>query len=164
MIKRSIFVIIFLISTHAFAQAIGNQWKLSRNENDVKVWQLIKNTDVTGSLQVMEKKQETNWAKISKDTFFKNLEEKKKKTLSLIGVRDWTATNYRWTDTANGPELNISGSYRDSSDTKIEFQEIHLFRKKKTIQILLTKPADYKLEPALSKNFIDAIMLEAVGR
>ncbi len=135
--KKIFISLLFFLSTAAIASPSG--WKLSRDVNGVKVWQLEKNSDVTGSLEKRKTGKKINWLNIKQKDFFKKLEEKKKKMLSFIGISEWKG-KYKWQPKKEHHELLVNGSYRDWSGQKITFAEVHIYRANETIQILHTRP------------------------
>ena len=94
-------------------QAKPTGWKLARNANGVKVWQLSSNTDVIGSLQQKKRKKKIDWAKVNKQTFFKKIEKKKQEMLAFVEISGWKADKYQWTSQKGFHQLNIEGSYKD---------------------------------------------------
>ena len=139
-------------STSSFGSLTG--WKLSRDTENVKVWQLISNSDVTGSLEIRESKKRVKWADIKSESFFEKLKKKKQKILSFIGIRNWIADSYKWDQESDCYVLEVVGSYVDSKGIKTRFRELHLFYPQKTVQILHTRPSDYKKGKKYSEDII----------
>jgi hypothetical protein len=121
-VKLALFFILSLLSHQACALPKG--WVLARHVDDVKIWMLNSNPEITGS----ERPQELKLEGID----FEKFEEKKKKLLGLFGVRDWRASSYR----RDGGKLIVLGTYVDSKNRTILFKEIHSPSK----QLLFTRP------------------------
>lgn len=149
--------LICIFNSVAFGQDFQKDWRLVRNEEDVKTYLHRLSTDITGTVQVNAKKESIDWSKIKKEDFYKSLEEKKKHLLSLIGVTEWTAEKYSWNNANSINELSVIGTYKDSSKHIIQFRELHLFKPNKTIQILYTQPTGVKLNPKTGENFLMSI-------
>jgi len=131
----------FLITIPLWASSsFGERWILSSDLDDVKVWQLKANTDVTGSWQEKKPSKKLDWSKVGTEDFFKDFEKGKIKLLSYVGITEWKAEKYQWKELPSGHELKIEGHYLDSGHKKIAFIEVHHFKKSKTIQILQTRP------------------------
>ncbi len=149
--KKVFILLLFFLSTTAIASPSG--WKLSRDVNGVKVWQLEKNSDVTGSLERRKTGKKINWLNIKQKDFFKKLEEKKKKMLSFIGISEWKG-KYKWKPKKDYHELLVNGSYKDWSGQKIIFTEVHIYRTNETIQILHTRPKSIAGGDKLARRII----------
>lgn len=139
--RRTLYSFVFLISFPLWASSsFGEDWILSSDLDDVKVWQLKTNTDVTGSWQEKKPSKKLDWSKVGTEDFFKDFEKDKIRMLSYIGITEWKAEKYQWKELPSGHELTIEGHYLDSGHKKIAFTEVYLFQKFKTIQILQTRP------------------------
>jgi hypothetical protein len=140
------------------------EWKLSSDLDGVKVWQLNSDSSVTGSLQIRDTSKRLDWSREGKEKFFKSLSERKKQVLALVGVTNWEAKDYHWTTKDdNSHELRVSGSYYDSAGTHIQFKEVHIFQKGKTLQLLQTRPASLKDGLNYEKDFFSFINKEVVN-
>ena len=105
-----------------------------------------------------------DWSQIKKFEYFKSLETKKKKMLSLIGIKNWKANKQKWKKTKSGRELSIVGSYTNSKNEKVSFKELHVFQPTATYQILFTKPAGLKLSKNVVPNFFSAVKGMALSK
>lgn len=139
-IRPNIFLLGFIISVPLWASSFDKEWSLSSEMDNVKVWQLKADPDVTGSWQEKKPLRKLDWSKVGTNEFFKKFEADKIKMLSFVGIRDWKAEKYEWNKLPLGHELKIQGHYVDVSDKKIAFTELHYFQEQKTIQILQTQP------------------------
>lgn len=141
-IYRPIFsVMISLLSVQLWAStSFDKDWSLTSDSDNVKVWQLNSNPDVTGSWQERSPSKKLDWSKVGSDAFFKALEADKVKMLSFVGISEWKPEQYKWNKHPKGHELKIEGHYLDSQNKKIAFTEVYYFQELKTIQILQTRP------------------------
>ena len=133
-------VIIFFIFFSINLWALAPHWKLISNINGVKNWQLKTNVNVMVSLERRSLNKKIDWSKVNQKSFFKKIENKKKKILKLIGISKWKANLYTWSTQEGSPKLEIQGSYLDSLGNEVSFLEIHVYRRKETIQMLHTYP------------------------
>ena len=140
-IRANIFILGLIISIPLRASSsFDKNWSLSSEMDNVKVWQLKADSDVTGSWQEKKPLKKLDWSKVGTESFFKKFEADKIKMLSFVGIRDWKAHKYQWSKLPLGHELKIEGHYVDATDKKIAFTELHYFQEHKTIQILQTRP------------------------
>ncbi|MGZ3800809.1 MAG: hypothetical protein ACXVCL_11630 [Bdellovibrio sp.] len=149
---------ICLFTSAAFAQTFWKDWRLVRDVEGVKTFLHRSDIDVTGAVQVNENKTATNWSKIKKEEFLKSLEENKKQALSLIGVTEWTASEYIWNNQNDITELLVVGTYKNSASQFIQFRELHIFKEKKTIQVLYTQPVGAKVSSKTGENFVASVV------
>lgn len=142
--RKAVFIIcLFIISQAALTQT--RDWELKSDTNGVKVWMLKSNPLVTASKEDRFHKKEIDWKEIGSKDFFNKFENHKRRVLSLIGVKEWSADQMDWKLEKKGKGvLTVSGSYLDSSRRKIVFKEVHIYSGLKTTQILLTWPSDFK--------------------
>jgi hypothetical protein len=158
--KFQIVIIILQIFILPNCFAIPKDWKLSRDLNNVKVWSLKNNPDVTASLEKRKNHKAIDWNKVKKTDFFKVYESKKKKILSFVGISRWQASSYSWKKSKSSYQLEVKGTYIDASNIKVKFLELHFYTQKETIQILQTMPLRYRDGDKLSKNIINFIKSE----
>jgi len=144
-LRKILYSYVFLLSLPLWASSsFGDEWILSSDLDDVKVWQLKADPNVTGSLQKKKPLKKLDWSQVGTENFFKGFEKNKIKMLSYIGITEWKAEKYRWKELPTGHELKIEGHYVDSSNKKIAFTEVHHYQELKTIQILQTRPVSTK--------------------
>lgn len=157
------FAIVFAFVSSSFASPL-NEWKLTSNLDNVKVWMLKSNQNVTGALQTSSSNKKINWGNISKDQFFKNFESNKKRTLLLIGVRDWQATSYKWNRVNDAHELVVVGTYIDPGQQKTSFKETQIYKSQRTYQILNTWPTSVSNGEKLADEFVQSLRKETKER
>lgn len=150
----------FIISINI--HAAPKDWTLTSNIDGTKTWQLISNTDVTGSLANRKTASPIDWNTTNGEDFFKAFEEKKKKMLSIIGIVDWKVTKHSWIKFKNYNQLEITGSYTDSKKQDISFTEQHLYYPDRTLQMLHTHPKELKNAEKYSKDILDIMRSTAV--
>ena len=148
-----LFCIILSTSVSIFSAPKLAGWKLSHNINNVQVWQLESNSDVTGSLE-KSKTKKIDWSQINTQDFFKSIEKKKKEMLFFIGISEWNAHEYKWTTKNDYYELAVKGTYKDSSGKNISFYELHLYKDREKIQILHTRPTSIPNGDKLSREIV----------
>jgi hypothetical protein len=153
-----IFMFSICISTSmAFGQSFQENWRLVRDEESVKTYLHRSDTNVAGSVQINRRKEPIDWNKVTREDFFKSLEEKKKQLLSLIGVTDWIASDYTWTNRRSINELTVVGTYKDSSGQVVQFRELHLFKERRTVQILYTQSIGAKVTAKTADDFVASV-------
>ena len=148
-----VYIIFFLINASSTGLVVLKNWKLSRDTNNVKVWQLVANPNVTGSIE--KRDTEIDWSTIKKKESLEKFKNRRKKILSLIGVYDWKAYEHKWSFKKDFHQLNINGSYRDSFNKKITFSEVHIFKRNQIIQMLHTRPYHMKDGQKLSQDIME---------
>src|SRR5690606_37208661 len=95
--RKAVYSFVFLISLPIWASSsFAERWILSSELDDVKVWQLKSDPDVTGSLQEKKPSRKLDWSKVGTESFFKDFEKDKIKMLSYIGITEWKAEKYQW--------------------------------------------------------------------
>lgn len=161
MIWKECLIAFFILCLPVKAWAL--EWKLSSDWDGVKVWQLISDSNITGSLQIHEANKNRDWSQKGKENFFQSLSQRKKKVLALIGVTNWEAKDYQWITQSKHHELRVTGSYYDSTGNKIKFKEIHVFQKEKTLQLLHTRPASLEDGQKYEKDFFSFINKKLVN-
>ncbi|MCY4524219.1 MAG: hypothetical protein OXB84_05735 [Halobacteriovoraceae bacterium] len=144
-------VLIFIHSVLPLTVQASN-WKLARQTNNIKIWLHNSNPHITGSLEI---KTNTNRRVIKEKSFLKKFKNRRRKIHSLIGVYNWQASDYQWFTKKNYHQLNISGSYFDFTDKKILFDEVHIFKDNRLIQMLHTRPIQVKNGKELSKEIME---------
>lgn len=149
-------VTLMLFSSVAFA----SEWKQTSDMDDVKVWMLKSNPDVTAAFQTSIPKEKIDWSKVDKENFFKKFESDKKRSLGIVGIKEWKATNYKWTKTQDGFELVVEGTYLDPSQQKTSFKETQFYKSQKTYQILNTWPTSVKDGQKLADEFVSNLKKE----
>ena len=132
-------------------------WKKVQELGDIKVWHLISNTNVTGSLQIKKTKSKMDWSSKNWSEYLKSLEKEKSKVLSLFNISNWKGEKYNWKKKDGYYLLEIEGSYNNHTGTPIAFKEIHLFYPDKTIQVLHTRPIGIQNGERFSKEIIEHI-------
>lgn len=79
---------------------------------------------------------------------FKNLEQTRKKMLSLIEVHNWKAHSRKWKTIKDKGELYINGSYVNYKGKKHYFKEFHIYSSQSVLQVLVSAPSLQKLNSA----------------
>jgi hypothetical protein len=152
-------LVYILLFNFTFIHAATEDWSVADME-DSKIWLHKSNPDVTGSIQILKRKEPLNWNTINKDSFYKNFESQKKKSLSLIGVRTWNVSSYKF-ETKNGlKQLTIEGSYTDHRGNEVVFKELHIFKRHETIQTLHTRPVTLKDDLKYEDDFFTIALQE----
>ena len=140
-----------------------SDWTLA-DMDDSKIWLHKHNTDITGSLQAIKRDEPLEWSAIDKKSFYQQFEERKKRSLGIIGVRDWKATNYKF-ETRDGVEsLIIEGTYFDPSGIEVFFKELHLFYPTETLQFLYTQPITISNAKKYEEEFFSFALTEGVKK
>lgn len=155
-----IFLISFFMVSELFASSLQEEWKLTSNMDDVKVWLLKSNVDVTAAFQTSTPEEKIDWSKVEKENFFKSFEENKRNSLKLMGISNWKATSYKWTKVKNGYELVVLGSYTDSSKQNVSFKETQIYTEDKSYQILNTWPTSFASGEKISNEFVQNLKSE----
>jgi len=129
----------------------NDEWKLTLDKNNVKVFQLKQQESVTGTYQVLKN---NRILEISKDhkKMIKDFSDHKRKTLEFIGIKEWKIKSYEFNGDKKG--FVLKGSYLDTSNTLINFREEHIWKVSKSIQILNTWPSNIKIEEKVITDFI----------
>ena len=140
--KLFIPVSLFFLCSLAFTEPLSSPWLLTRQTGNVWVWKLKGASNVIGTFQIEQRSRPIHWKKIKSKKFFLDLIHKKKKMLSLIGVKKWRVKRSNWKNQEGYRELTMEGSYYNSQDHFIDFKEVHLFYPRKTLQILLSHQRD----------------------
>lgn len=148
------FFLLASISLLVHSQDLEKDWMILQNDNAVKVWKDRSTLKKYGVFQVSDRAHSLDWSTIKKEDFFKKIEEDKKKLLALVGIKKWSAQKYIWTKVGEAFELSIVGTYEDSSAKLIQFQELHIFQEKRTLQILYTQPYELIFNPNIGNKFI----------
>jgi len=115
----ALFIFLLLLNFHVTGAEL---WSVVRDTNGVKIWLLNSNPDITASIQNAS----------TKFTDLTDFEEKRRSTLSLIGVKNWKVSSYQ----KHPDRLEISGTYLDNRGKEISFTEIHT----KNRQYLFSRP------------------------
>lgn len=151
-LKHVLLFIHFFACPLAFATS--SDWILSDME-DSKVWLHKKNSNITGSLQTLTRDEPLDWSKIDKRKFYQELEASKKRSLSIVGVKDWKASQYKFETLDGNERLVIEGSYIDSAGVEVVFKEVHVFRLKETVQLLHTRPKEFAQNTTFEDDFFN---------
>lgn len=141
----------FLLLNIAGANSKDSSWKLTLDENEVKVYQHVTNPDVTGSYQTVSNSS-SQPPGINQENFIAEFSAQKRETLGFIGITQWQISSYKPTNDHKG--FTLEGSYIDSSRTLIEFREEHIYQQSKIIQVLNTWPATYNAGKQSAEDFI----------
>lgn len=145
-------LLLSLILASSMVFAMSSDWILSDME-DSKVWLHKKNSNITGSLQTLTREEPLDWSKIDKRKFYQDLEASKKRSLSIVGVKDWKASQYKFENNEGTERLIIEGSYVDSAGVEVIFKEVHVFRLKETVQLLHTRPKELAQDKTFENDF-----------
>ena len=155
-----LFLISFFMVSELFASSIATDWKQTGDMNDVKVWLLKKNVDVTAAFQISTSKEKTDWSKVEAQKFFKSFEENKRNSLSMVGITEWRAENYKWTKVPAGYELVVNGTYVDSQKNKVSFKETQIYTPDKSYQILNSWPTSVRDGAKIADEFVKSLKSE----
>lgn len=156
--KYFAFTVLFFISS-AFAGP--SDWSQAEMD-DTTIWLHKKNTDITGSLQSIKRDGPLDWTNIDKKKFYQDLEERKKRSLSIIGVKNWIASEYKFVTKDGVESLEIKGSYIDPSGVEVVFKELHLFQADETLQLLYTQPSSLSGNKNYEQEFFTFALAGAV--
>lgn len=155
-----IFLISFFMVSELFASSLQEEWKLTSNMDDVKVWLLKKNVDVTAAFQTSVPKEKIDWSKVDEEKFFKSFEENKRRSLNIIGISEWKGSSYKWTKVPRGYELIVLGTYTDAQKQKVSFKETQIYTPEKSYQILNTWPSEVKDGVKIADEFVKNLKSE----
>jgi hypothetical protein len=137
--KQSVLFLIALMSTQLLAVTSTNSWKLKNNFTVSKVWQHTSDSSLYVSIEKTKIDDIAQYKSILNDkTKLAALEEEKKATLGLIGVKNWNAPTKAWTKVNGRDFLHLQGTYVDNSDETVFFKEYHLVENGNVLQILFT--------------------------
>lgn len=85
----------------------------------------------------------------------KDFEQTKRKALSLTGVKDWQASDYKW----QGRErLIVTGQYKDRKGKKITFSEVHLYRENHRLIIVVTHDEGKEIASKSVEDLVETII------
>ena len=163
MSRASLLLLIFAPTLcYSEPPTIGEPWQLVRQVDQSSIWQLRGNPNVVGTYQSEKTTKPLNWAQIQSKEFFQKLAEQKSKILKLIGISNWTPSQYSWAKGNGFYELNIEGEYTGSDGDLVKFSEVHIYKDQVTHQILFTRPNSIKLDPNMGKTFILSLKTKAI--
>ena len=145
----AIFLLI-LLSSKSFCS--DSSWALKRNLDGVKVYQFKDRSNVTASIQSLEK-MNINFNDPNLISVIDKLKLQKQEALKYAGITNWVLSETKLDPKQQ--KIIFKGSYVDSSLTKIEFHEEHFYLKNKTTHVLLTWPYDFEQGRDVSKEFIN---------
>lgn len=147
-------VSLLLLCSLAFTEPLSSPWLLTRQTGNVWVWKLKGASNVIGIFQTEQRSRPIHWEKIKSKKFFLDLIHKKRKMLSLIGIKEWKVKRSNWKKQKGYRELTMEGSYYNSQNHLIDFKEVHLFYPRKTLQILLSHPRKRLVKTEVASQFI----------
>ncbi|MBC75642.1 MAG: hypothetical protein CME64_06470 [Halobacteriovoraceae bacterium] len=141
--SRFVSILLLLLSFPLKAE-VPKGWNLVRSDLGVEVWLKESNHNITASIEIEKAKNQLTWSSVNNTEYFKTLTKSKKKQLSLIGIRNWKSSDYRWVEGPKSKQLIVRGSYTDPSNRKIHFLEVHTFFTTFNKRVLHTWPTDSK--------------------
>ena len=142
-----IFIILSLLCTVATA-APEAKWIVKKSNGVTTLYTLKKDSRIRGS--VRESKVVIRPDKFKDQKFREKIVSKRKSMLSMLGATKWQLKKQIWED----EKVLMMGSYIDREGATVNFLEVHHYKKKGTLQALLTatgKPLDEKGK--LAKEF-----------
>ena len=148
------FLIVVITLTCSFVFAKTNTWQLAHHHKNVWVWNLTSQKDVIGTLQTSTRSKPVNLKNIQTKNFFKKFKNSRQKTLKMIGITRWTASDYKWKKKSDHYELTLNGTYRNAQNQLIRFYETHLFYQQKTHQILFSHPSKTSINRNIASQFV----------
>lgn len=163
--KRFFLLLIIILSVTAQAVTSTNAWKLKNNFTVSKVWQHVTDNSLYISVEKTKLDEISQYKNILSDkTKLKKLEEEKKATLNLIGVKNWQAPVKEWTNISGRDFLQLQGTYVDNSDEMVHFREYHLIENGNVLQILFTstKKDSFALQNDI-EHFLKAVKMDVIS-
>lgn len=156
---RSILLILILFFIPKYSQAVelfDTNWKFIRKVDSTESWHYKPKPGIMGSFQTSIGLNQKDFNALDKSRFFKKLERTKKKILSLIGISKWRAYSYKFTNGKHVKKILIAGSYYNAQKNKVNFIEVHFFKKGRTSQIFYSQPGKFgkKINTSIANNFI----------
>lgn len=139
-------------------------WSLVQDGDRIKVWLHTTNSNVTLTVQTEALSKPVDWTKTTKAQLFQSLEDKKRKLLFLMGIRDWKAEKYNLKKSGEAQELSVSGTYVNSTGEQIAFHEIHIFHSTSTTQALYTQPAKTPMPSGFAEKTLQQVLSEVLGK
>lgn len=126
--------------------AFAANWYIKRKSANVTFWKSYKWPEAYLLVERKEKKNKRTIQYYKTPKYIKELESKKKKVLSYMGVSDWSASKYEVSEKTDGIQVDIYGNYKDRDSKTVFFHERHLYSKNYFIQSLMTAPDKGALE------------------
>ena len=148
---QTIFAILFFLTSVPLR---AETWELVQKRENVLLWKFKKNPKIMGTLQSKKRQKALEWNSVKSKKVFENVAETKRRTLSLIGITNWSADNYSWNKRGKHHELIIEGTYTDPQTKKISFREHHLFFPRETYQIVIVSPAGEQQSREIFNDFV----------
>ena len=131
------------------------RWNLARQEEGFLLWKLKDDSSVIGTLQSTRRAKSINWDSVDSEKVFKDVADKKREVLALMGVNNWNPSHYSWQKRKGHHELIVEGSYTDHRLKKTRFREHHFFFPREDHQVLVIFPENKKMPKGVIKRFVD---------
>lgn len=158
--KKSTFVITALLSLLASQFFLGQglasslTWFPKRTIGKTIIWKHSSLKDLRASSRL--KNSLSILPTISnREKVIKDFEDTKKKALALTGVKEWQAKSYEW---QGNERLFVKGSYKDRKGQRITFNEVHLYRPKHRLVVLVTQEKGEKIASKAVNDLIETII------
>ena len=148
------FLILMLCLVCRLVLAKTDNWQLAHHNKNIWVWNLTDQKDVIGTLQTSTNSKSINLKDIPTEDFFAKFKSSRQKTLEMIGITKWTATDYQWKKKKSHYELTLNGTYRNAQNQLIRFYETHLFYQQKVHQILFSHPSKTPIKRSVASQFV----------
>jgi len=138
-------------------QAQQGPWKFHRNYGDTNIYlsqdektRLVVSYETTTKVIDLTKKEK----------FYRELEEDKRKVLTLTGVHEWKGKRYNLEKHGAVNILTIDGTYVDNENILIHFHEVHFYTKGKVLQTLATSSNKKSLTKATAGNALSGFKVK----
>src|SRR5690606_6966816 len=121
---------------------------------EVKVWLLNSNADVTASKEERVLTEDVDIKSFDKGKALNRFEDAKKKSLGILGIKNWKIESYKWHEGKEDYKLSVTGSYTNAQKEKIHFLETHIYKKRNVVQYLHTWPSSFSDGLKVANEFL----------
>ena len=151
-LKLALLLFIFFYSLSSYSLSSRDKWKLLRSYGNISIYTSTNNTRLT----VNSKEYLSKSFKIKKNMIEKTA-NKKSQMLSMMGMKNWKISSSRITREKNSSKFYIQGSYTDSKDRKVHFIELHYYKSRGALQMLLTHSNPVSLQQDSQETTLNPI-------
>lgn len=155
--KFLIFNLVLIFSVSAFSKLKLANWELKNDFKTTKVWRHKKDQNLYVSIEKASIPNEKEYkAMLEKSST--SLDKHKSKVLGLIGISDWNAETKKWKKIGKKRIFQIKGTYSDSSDEQVYFEEYHKIEGETAMKVLFTSSNQNSLKKSKEINqFLKAV-------